>query len=226
MRVGRLLEVLRHSLWLLLLLGGIGLLTGCGDSSAQQVQLSPAEIEAARGSILATRTAAHAAEALAFAKTEGLSTDFAILVDMAEHSGRNRFFVWDFAQPRVILSTPVSHGCGENPWGQDISREAPTFSNTPDSHLSSLGRYRIGARGYSNWGININYRLHGLDESNSNANRRDIVFHSWDMIPDTEVFPAGTPEGYGCPAIADAPMRQVDELLRGAGEEVLMWIYE
>ena len=92
--------------------------------------------------------------------------------------------------------------------------------------LSSLGKYKIGDRGWSSFGVNINYRLHGLDETNSNANKRDIVFHSWEEIKDAEVYPAGTPEGWGCPAISDKAFLAVDKLLKNQAQPTLMWIYK
>ncbi|WP_317616906.1 murein L,D-transpeptidase catalytic domain-containing protein, partial [Elizabethkingia miricola] len=46
--------------------------------------------------------------------------------------------------------------------------------------------------------------MHGLEETNSNALKRVIVFHSWDKMSDEEVFPKGSPEGWGCPAFRTA----------------------
>jgi len=91
--------------------------------------------------------------------------------------------------------------------------------------LSSLGKYRIGKRGYSNWGINVNYKLHGLEASNSNAYKRIIVLHSWKDIPNDEVYPRGCPEGWGCPAVSNDFMRKLDVLLKNSRKSVLMWVY-
>lgn len=104
-----------------------------------------------------------------------LNTDFFILADLGRHSGLNRFFVWDFDTEQIIQQCLVSHGCGSNQWGSDASREKPQFSNTNNSHCSSLGKYRIGERGFSQWGIHLKYLLHGLEASNSNAFSRVIV---------------------------------------------------
>ena len=122
------------------------------------------------------------------------------------------------------ISTETSR-CGNKPWSGDMTKTSPVFSNTPDSHLSSLGKYRIGKRGYSNWGIHVNYRLHGLESTNSNAFSRDIVLHSWESVADLETYPKGTPEGWGCPAVSDNTMRELDSLLQNSGENVLLWIY-
>jgi hypothetical protein len=167
-----------------------------------------------------------AQEAERFCLDNGMNQDFCILIDMDKHSGKNRFYVWNFRDQSPIAEYLVAHGCGNNPWSLDDSRTNPKFSNTEDSHLSSLGKYKIGDRGWSNWGVNINYRLHGLDETNSNSNKRDIVFHSWEEIADAEVYPAGTPEGWGCPAISDKAFLAVDKLLKHKTKPTLMWIYK
>lgn len=166
-----------------------------------------------------------AEEALEYCEDNNLNEDICILIDMSMHSGVKRFHVFDLKSKKVIARYLVSHGCGENGWSLTDSKNRPQFSNTPDSHLSSLGKYRIGKRGYSNWGVNINYRLHGLDSTNSNAYDRDIVFHSWHAISDEQVFPEGTPEGWGCPAISDRAFLQVDKLLKDERKPVLMWIF-
>ncbi len=70
----------------------------------------------------------------------------------------------------------------------------------------------------------MKYLMIGQDATNNNALRRQIVFHSWEAVPDEEVYPYGTPEGWGCPAISNEAFRQVDELISQAEKPVLMWI--
>jgi hypothetical protein len=167
-----------------------------------------------------------AKEALVFCKEKKLETKYCFLIDMSIHSGRERFFVWDFTKDTIIEMGMVSHGCGTNPWASDFSKSAPLFSNTPESHLSSLGKYKIGARGYSQWGINVNYKMHGLESTNSKAYERYIVLHSWEMIPNKTIYPAGTPEGWGCPAVSNEFMKRLDERLKNKSKDVLLWIYK
>ena len=52
-------------------------------------------------------------------------------------------------------------------------------------------------------GVKIKYVLHGLDSTNSNALKRYIVFHWWEAVSDDEVYPDGTPEGWGCQTISN-----------------------
>jgi hypothetical protein len=172
------------------------------------------------------KTARKADEALRYAKAHGLSTEYAILIDGSLHSGVKRFFLWSFAKHRIDHAALVGHGCCNNPWSGTASREHPTFSNEVGSHCSSLGKYRIGARRPSDWGIHVKYEMHGLEETNSNALSRFIVLHGWEAVSDDEVYPEGTPEGWGCPAISNASMRLVDSILQGSAKPVLLWIYD
>jgi hypothetical protein len=166
-----------------------------------------------------------AEEALRFCRSNTFNTDFCILIDMSVHSGRKRFFIWNFKSGKVLKQYLVGHGCGSNPWSKDGSKDHPEFSNEDGSHLSSLGKYTLGSRGYSNWGIHVKYLMHGLEETNSNALKRFIVFHSWDLMSDEEIFPGGSPEGWGCPTISDNAMKEVDPMIQNSQKPVLMWIY-
>ncbi|WBZ95309.1 murein L,D-transpeptidase catalytic domain family protein [Chryseobacterium wangxinyae] len=171
------------------------------------------------------KTKKKAAEALEFCKRKKMNTDFCILIDMSLHSGVNRFVVWDFKANRIKTKHLVGHGCGNNKWNSDESKESPTFSNEDGSHLSSLGKYKLSERGQSDWGINVKYLMHGLDETNNNAIKRFIVFHSWNLMSDNEVFPNGSPEGWGCPTISNNAMREIDPMIQKSENPVLMWIY-
>jgi hypothetical protein len=164
-------------------------------------------------------------QALMFCKAKKYNIDFCILVDLGRHSGLNRFFIWDFKRDTILRSYLVSHGCGTMPWGWAWSKEKAVLSNADGSHCSSEGRYRIGKRGYSNWGIHVNYKLHGLDKTNSNAYARQIVLHSWEKVPDREIYPKGTPEGWGCPAVSNNAMRLIDSKLKVSKKPVLLWVF-
>ena len=166
-----------------------------------------------------------ASQALAFCKKQRFNTDFCILIDMRLHSGVKRFFVWDFKKGAFTNSFLVSHGCGNHPWSLDLTKENPQFSNTDGSHCSSLGKYKIGARAYSSWGVHVKYVLHGLEPTNSNASKRFIVFHSWDAVSDVEVYPNGTPEGWGCPTISNNSFKMIDPLIQSSKKPVLFWMY-
>ncbi|MCS3529615.1 murein L,D-transpeptidase catalytic domain family protein [Chryseobacterium sp. JUb7] len=171
------------------------------------------------------KTKSKAEEALLFCKAKNLNTDFCILIDMSLHSGVKRFMVWDFKTASISKKYLVGHGCGNNPWSMDGSKDNPSFSNEDGSHLSSLGKYKLQGRGHSDWGINIKYLMHGLEETNNNALKRFIVFHSWNMMSDDDVFPKGSPEGWGCPTISNNAMKEIDPVIQNSQKAVLMWIY-
>jgi hypothetical protein len=135
------------------------------------------------------KTKSKAEEALTFCKSKQFNTDFCILIDMGLHSGVKRLVVWDFKTNSASKKYLVGHGCGNNRWSSDESKDHPEFSNEDGSHLSSLGKYKIQGRGYSDWGIHVKYLMHGLEKTNSNALQRFIVFHSWNLMSDEEVFP-------------------------------------
>jgi len=166
-----------------------------------------------------------AKEAKTFCISNNYNSELCILIDLSIHSGKQRAFLWDFKKDTIISSGLCAHGCGSNPWGETTTKEKPLFSNTPDSHCSSLGKYKIGKRGYSQWGINVNYLLHGLESTNNNALKRQIVLHSWSDVSDKEVYPNGTPEGWGCPAIGNELMKIIDEKIKKTEKPVLLWIY-
>jgi hypothetical protein len=181
------------------------------------------EIEKPQINIEATRTKAK--EAFDFCKKQNYSSEFCVLIDMSLHSGVKRFIVWDFKNDSISHSFLVGHGCCDEHWSSDESKENPKFSNVDGSHCSSLGKYKIGERAYSDWGVHIKYVLHGLEPFNSHAKSRYIVFHSWEVVSDEEVYPFGTPEGWGCPTISNKSFKIIDPLLKSSSKPVLMWIY-
>ncbi len=194
-------------------------LFGCNNPSTKKEEVR-------NPSINIESTKAKANQALKFCKAKKFNTDFCLLIDMSLHSGVKRFIVWDFKKNKISNSFLVGHGCGNNPWNNDFSKDNPKFSNIDDSHCSSLGKYKIGKRDHSDWGVNIKYVLHGLESTNSNAFKRFIVFHSWEVVSDEEIYPNGTPEGWGCPTISNNSFKKIDPLLKSSTKPVLMWIYK
>jgi len=165
-------------------------------------------------------------EANVFCKAYGLNTEFCFLIDLSMHSGLKRLYIWNFNRDTITNSFLVSHGCYTNPWGKDASKNKAFVSNEDGSHASSIGKYRIGNRGHSEWGIGVNYLLHGQESSNSNALKRQIVLHSWDEVADDEVYPDGTPEGWGCPAVSNNSMKLMDDMLQRSQKNVLLWVFQ
>lgn len=165
-------------------------------------------------------------EAQTFCKTNGFSQEYYFLIDLGIHSGKKRFFIYDFAQKKVTDSNLVTHGSCDIPENHSDKFEKARFSNTDGSHCSSPGKYKIGKRDYSGWGINIKYWLDGLETGNSNARKRVVVLHSWEAVADDEIYPSYSPLSWGCPAVSDNFMRKLDVKLQKTDKPVLLWIVE
>ncbi|MFN3755634.1 MAG: murein L,D-transpeptidase catalytic domain-containing protein [Flavobacterium sp.] len=163
-------------------------------------------------------------EAKTFCERNGMNQKLYFLVDMSIHSGKNRFFVMDLNDQKVIEQGLVTHGACDVYESNSNKHKIPKFSNRDGSHCSSLGKYKIGKREYSSWGINVKYWLHGLETSNSNAEKRVVVLHSWGAVQDFEIYPLYSPLSWGCPAVSNDFMHRLDVLLKKTSKPVLLWI--
>jgi len=165
-------------------------------------------------------------EALAFCKSKNFNQHYYFLLDLSLHSGKDRFFVYDFKNKKVTDSKLVTHGSCDILEANVANWEKAKFSNTSDSHCSMKGKFSIGKRDFSNWGINVKYWLNGLENSNSSAVKRVVVLHSWNAVSDSEIYPKYSPLSWGCPAVSDAFMTQLDTKLQQSAQPVLLWIID
>ena len=165
-------------------------------------------------------------EALTYCQAKGFNEDYYFLVDMSIHSGKNRFFVYDFNTEKVTDKNLVTHGSCDKFDDNETKWEKAKFSNKADSHCSSKGKYKIGKRDYSSWGINVKYWLHGLETSNNNAVDRVVVLHSWDAVKNEEIYPKYAPLSWGCPAVSNEFMKVLDEKLKATEKPVLLWLID
>ncbi|MES2828758.1 MAG: murein L,D-transpeptidase catalytic domain family protein [Bacteroidota bacterium] len=160
-------------------------------------------------------------EALQYCKENAMNMSYCVMVDMSVHSGKNRMFVYDFKQKKIIIKGLCAHGSGGG-----STPFKPVFSNKVKSNCTSLGKYRIGSRAYSNWGIHAHYKLHGMESTNSNAYKRIVVLHSYSPVPEHEIHPYGLHGvSMGCPVIADLTMIQIDNLIKSGEKNMLLWVY-
>lgn len=165
-------------------------------------------------------------EAASFCKENNYNESYYFLVDLSVHSGKNRFFIYDFATKKVLDKNLVTHGsCDQFEENPDKWKKVK-FDNRVDSHCSMNGKYKIGSRDYSSWGINVKYWLHGLELTNKNAEKRVVVLHSWSAVQNKEIYPRHSPLSWGCPAVSDAFMEKLDERLQQSAKPVLLWIIE
>jgi hypothetical protein len=115
-------------------------------------------------------------EAYYKARQQGLdSQQLLTIVDYSKPSVDPRFFVFDLKANQLLFQELVAHG--QNSGGND----AHYFSNSPESHASSLGLYLTeqtytGHHGYS-------LRLAGLESGYNNmAEAREIVVHAANYV--------------------------------------------
>lgn len=169
------------------------------------------------------RISSKATSAKAYCKKNNMNMEFCFLVDLSIHSGKNRFYIYNFKTNTISYSGLVCHGMGKN-----STHENPVYSNEVGSNCTSLGKYKIGKRAYSNWGIHVHYKMHGLDKTNSNAFKRLVVLHSYEYVSETEIYPNHLTLGWslGCPVVANDLMTHIDALLKKAKKPTLIWIFD
>ena len=142
----------------------------------------------------------------------------AVLIDMKKPSGLKRFYLINLDSSTVINSGLVSHGSGSETGIKDSLQ----FSNTPNSYMSSLGKYKIGGSYIGNFGKS--YKLHGLDATNSKAYDRLVVLHRYSCVPDEEqVYEICN--SLGCPMVSENYFLELDSFISTSKKPMLMEIY-
>jgi hypothetical protein len=133
------------------------------------------------------------------------------VIDYSKPSTDKRLWVFDLRSRELLYEELVAHGQGS---GDNL---ATVFSNTPDTHASSLGLFLtddtyVGRNGYS-------LRLTGLDEGfNHRARERAIVMHGAPYVSDDFVKQNGRlGRSWGCPALREGVARDVIDRVKGSG---------
>jgi hypothetical protein len=117
------------------------------------------------------------------------------VIDYSLPSSEQRMWVFDLHQHKLLFEELVSHGQGS---GDAL---AETFSNTPDSHQTSLGLFRTMNSYYGRNGYSL--RLDGLEPKvNGLAFERAIVIHGADYVSEDFIDQTGRlGRSHGCPAV-------------------------
>ncbi|TVM06945.1 murein L,D-transpeptidase catalytic domain family protein [Vreelandella aquamarina] len=117
------------------------------------------------------------------------------VIDYSLPSSEPRMWVFDLEQHELLFEELVSHGQGS---GDALAEE---FSNTPDSHQSSLGLFRTMNSYYGSNGYSL--RLEGLEPTvNDLAFERAIVIHGADYVSEDFITQTGRlGRSHGCPAV-------------------------
>lgn len=158
--------------------------------------------------------AALRAFAAAWARGDTDRFDYAI-TDFGLHSSRHRQWIVDLASGELLWTLHVTHG--ENSADPADPGRAVAFSNTPESHQSSLGLMRSAETYTGDYGYS--FRLDGLEPGyNDNVRPRDIVMHPWvDARPEYIDEYGYLRPSWGCPAIDDRVATEVvDRMSEGA----------
>ena len=175
-----------------------------------------------------------AEEAMEYCKENGYSTDYCLLVDYGRHSGRVRFFLWDFEKGKPVLKCLCAHG-----YGKGSTARKPVFSNEPGSFCSSLGHYRVGKeKTMSKLKGRKALVLYGKDKTNSNALQRGILIHPV-SLPNFSIYPLMIPvkvhtvlghkirpKSEGCITIPFRKYEKVSEIVKSSSKPLMLWVYE
>lgn len=146
------------------------------------------------------------------------NSKIAFFVDMKIKSGKNRFFVYDLVNNKIIDEGLVAHGSGS----ETGIRGDLKFSNEPNSNCTSLGRYCIG-KAYTGM-FGKSYKLAGLDETNSNAMKRAVVLHSYSAVPEEEqdYYIANS---HGCPMVSENFFKRLQKIIDSSKSPILLNVY-
>ena len=175
-----------------------------------------------------------AEEALEYCKENGYSTDYCLLVDYGWHSGRVRFFIWDFNKGKPVMKCLCAHS-----YGQGSTARKPVFSNEIGSFYSSLGHYRVGReKTMSKPKGRKALVLYGKDKTNSNALKRGILIRPV-SLPNFPIYPLLIPvkvhkvfghkirpKSEGCITIPFRKYSRVVETVKSSSKPLMLWVYE
>jgi hypothetical protein len=138
------------------------------------------------------------------------------ICDFSLSSNVKRLWVIDLKDSRVLINSLVAHGQGT---GEEFAMK---FSNTENSHQSSLGFYvteetYIGDNGYS-------LKLNGMDAGyNDAAYSRAIVMHGADYVCDSYIRDnKRLGRSWGCPAV---PATMAKNIINTIKDKTCLYIY-
>lgn len=116
------------------------------------------------------------------------------IVDFSQPSTKNRLYVIDVENKKLLFNTLVAHGKNSG------ALNANKFSNTNESLQSSLGFYVTAEKYQGKHGLSM--RLDGMEKTNSNARARAIVVHGANYVSEGFAKAQGfIGRSWGCPAV-------------------------
>ena len=153
-------------------------------------------------------------EALKYCKSHNLNTNYCVFVDFSKHAGKKRYVIYNLNTRKVEYSSVCANGLNRN-----------EFSNKEGSHLSSLGKYKVTSI-VGKMGIGEECLiLDGLEATNSNARKRQILIHSYKDVyynPGTYPFNVfGKNLSHGCFVIDKIAFNKTKKI----SKPMLLWAY-
>ncbi|WP_329805371.1 murein L,D-transpeptidase catalytic domain family protein [Flavobacterium facile] len=175
------------------------------------------EIEAGQYSLPNLETFIKAFEGYHALENQGkVKNNILTIVDFSFSSTKERMWVIDMENKKVILQTLVSHGMNS---GKEFAK---SFSNQNESFKSSLGFFITGETYIGKHGISL--KLDGQEYGlNDNARERAVVVHGADYVSKS----LANRQGYigrsqGCPAVAP---EVASKLIKTIKNKSVLFIY-
>ena len=149
-------------------------------------------------------------------KENRIENELLTIVDFSLPSTEKRMWILDMNTKKVLFNTYVAHGQGT---GGNL---ATKFSNTSNSHQSSLGFYVTAETYYGKNGLSL--FIDGMEKGfNSNARNRYVVIHGADYATEKFINRSGRlGRSYGCPAV---PTRLSKEIINDIKGKSCLFIY-
>jgi hypothetical protein len=134
--------------------------------------------------------------------------DVITIIDFSLPSHKERLWVIDLVEAKVLYHCLVSHGRNSG----EIMAEK--FSNKPGSFASSPGFYTTGETYFGKHGFSL--KLDGIEYGiNDNARDRAIVMHGADYVSSEFIEQNGRlGRSLGCPAVPEELSREIIETIK------------
>ena len=132
---------------------------------------------------------------------------YVVIIDYSKSIDVERLYIVDMEKSEVVLKSKVSHA------GRSGAIIPTDFSNELNTKKSSLGTYVTKETYYGGFGYSL--RLSGLDNTNSNAQKRAIIFHSNKRMK--------SKWSWGCFATDEITNRKIINMIKGG---CLVYVYK
>lgn len=159
-----------------------------------------------------------AVDAKTFVRQNQFDTSICFLIDMSVPANHKRFFIYDLKKDSIRNSGLVTHGNCNQYW-----LNGRKYGNEIGCGCTSLGKYKVGNSYYGRFGLA--FKLHGLDNTNSNAFKRYVVLHSHSCVPDKEAVEEIC-QSNGCPTVSPEFLKVLETVIKRSQKPVLLWIFE